>query len=790
MPRKPTAPAAETAPTAASAPASDAADSRPPDFLRALVAQDVATQKYGRPVMTRFPPEPNGYLHLGHAKAICIDFGLAEEFGGVCNLRFDDTNPETEDMEFVEAIQRDLKWLGFDPGDRVYFASDYYGRFYEIAVKLVQAGKAYVDSVDEEELRRLRGTVTEPGQPSPYRDRSVAENLDLLARMKAGEFPDGAHVLRAKIGLSSSNMKMRDPLLYRIRHKHHFRTGDEWCIYPMYDFAHCLSDAIEGITHSLCTLEFDNNRELYDWLLKEAGFERPPEQTEFAKLGFTYILLSKRNLKAMVQERVVSGWDDPRMPTLSGMRRRGIPAAALRKLVDDLGVAKSNATAEYSRFEGTIRDVLNPEVPRVMAVLRPLKVTLLGWPDGEIEWMDAPLYPHDVPKEGTRKLPFSGSLYIEREDFEEDPPDGFRRLVPGGEVRLRYGYFIRCEEVVRDPKTRQVIELKCSFDPSTRGGSNPADGRKVKGTIHWVSADAAVDAQVRLYDRLFTVENPGQDRDWREELNPASVSRLYHCKVEPSIAKDPPGSRYQFERQGYFVSDSEDSRPDRLVYNRIVPLKDSWDRKQREEAAPAPVPAPAPAPAAAPVQDPGSGLSPEEQARVEAFAKKAGIGADDARILVQDEALAAFFAAAVQESGDPGATANWVVNDLRAATKDRPLASLPLTPVALGRLVKLVAANSISSRIGRDVFAVLLDEGGDPKAIVDARGWSQLSDEAALKATIATVLAGAPEELAAYRDGKKQLKGFFVGQVMKATEGRANPQLLQRLLGAALDGAA
>ncbi|HEV2851700.1 MAG TPA: glutamine--tRNA ligase/YqeY domain fusion protein, partial [Thermoanaerobaculia bacterium] len=455
-----------------------------------MVERDRAAGKYGGRVVTRFPPEPNGYLHIGHAKSICLNFGLALEYRGVCNLRFDDTNPETEDVEYVESIQRDVRWLGFDWGKNLFHASDYFEQLYGFAVELIRMGKAYVDSLSEDEIREYRGTVTEPGRNSPHRDRSVEENLDLLARMRAGEFPDGAHVLRAKIDMASPNMKMRDPLLYRIRHASHYRRGDAWSIYPMYDFAHPLSDAIEGVTHSLCTLEFENNREIYDWLVDTLPFPEPPRQTEFARLNLTYTVMSKRKLLQLVERKLVRGWDDPRMPTLAALRRRGFTPEAIRDLCERVGVAKANSTVDVTLLEHCQREALNPEVPRVMCVLRPLKVVIENYPENQVEEFDAPLYPHDVPKEGTRKVPFSRTLYIDQEDFAEDPPKGFHRLSPGREVRLRYAYLVRCESVVKDANG-EITELRCTYDPATRGGSAP-DGRKVPGTLHWVSADHAV----------------------------------------------------------------------------------------------------------------------------------------------------------------------------------------------------------------------------------------------------------------------------------------------------------
>jgi glutaminyl-tRNA synthetase len=541
------------------------------DFLREKVAADVASARFGRPIHTRFPPEPNGYLHIGHAKSICLNFGIAAEFAGRCNLRFDDTNPTTEDVRYVDAIRNDVRWLGFE-WDEERFASDYFEQLYEIAEGLVRAGKAYVDSQSEEAIREGRGTVTAPGTPSPYRHRPVEENLDLLRRMRAGEFPDGAHVLRARIDMAHPNMLMRDPL----RHAAHYRRGTDWCVYPLYDFAHGLSDAFEGITHSLCTLEFKDNRELYDWLVREAGFERPPEQTEFARLELDYTVLSKRKLLKLVNDGHVMGWDDPRMPTIAGLRRRGVTPEAIRAFADKIGVARSDARIEFATFEYAVRDDLNMQVPRVMAVTRPVKLVLTNYPADQVETFDAPLYPHDVPRTGSRTVPFSRELWIERDDFMEDAPKKFFRLTPGREVRLRYGYLVTCTGVVKDA-SGEVVEVHATYDPATRGGDAP-DGRRVQGTIHWVSARHALDCELRLYDRLFAVPDPDalpEGRDFISALHPESLVTL-HGKVEPSVAADPPGARYQFERVGYFMSDPVDSREGALVFNRTVGLRDSW----------------------------------------------------------------------------------------------------------------------------------------------------------------------------------------------------------------------
>ena len=546
------------------------------DFLRERVADDVRTGRFGRPIHTRFPPEPNGFLHIGHAKSICLNFGIAREFAGRCNLRFDDTNPTTEDVRYVDAIREDVRWLGFE-WDEERFASDYFERLYQIAEALVGAGKAYVDSRREEEIRQGRGTVMTPGTPSPFRDRSAGENLDLLRRMRAGEFPDGSHVLRARIDMAHPNMLMRDPLLLRIRHAAHYRRGTEWCLYPLYDFAHGLSDAFEGITHSLCTLEFKDNRELYDWLVRAAGFERPPEQTEFARLELDYTVLSKRKLLRLVTEKHVAGWDDPRMPTIAGLRRRGVTPEAIRAFADKIGVARSDARIELATFEHAVRDDLNMRVPRVMAVVRPLKLVLTNYPADRVETLDAPLYPHDVPLTGSRPVPFSRELWIERDDFLENPPRKFFRLAPGREVRLRYGYLVTCTEVIKDA-SGEVVEVHATYDPATRGGDAP-DGRRVQGTIHWVSVGQALDCELRLYDRLFAVPDPDalpEGQDFVAALNPDSLVAVRGAKIEPSVASDPPGTRYQFERTGYFISDPVDSREGALVFNRTVALRDSW----------------------------------------------------------------------------------------------------------------------------------------------------------------------------------------------------------------------
>ena len=557
------------------------------NFVRDIVDDHLRSGRFTR-VHTRFPPEPNGYLHIGHAKSIHLNFGLARDYNGLCNLRMDDTNPETESLEYVDAIKEDVRWLGFDWADREYYASDYYQQLYDYAVALIRKGVAYVCDLTVDQVREYRGTVTRPGVASPYRDRSVAENLDLFARMRAGEFPDGSRTLRAKIDMASPNMLLRDPLMYRIRREHHYRTGDDWCIYPTYDWAHGQSDSLEGITHSICTLEFEVHRPLYDWFLDQLGVHHP-QQIEFARLNLSHTVLSKRRLLELVESKLVDGWDDPRMPTISGFRRRGYTPEAIAAFCETIGVAKDNSIVDLPLLEMCCREHLNRVTPRVMAVLRPLKVVLTNYPADRVEEFEAVNNPED-PAAGTRRVPFSRELWIERDDFMEDPPSKFYRLSPGREVRLRYAYFVRCEEVVKDA-AGNVVELRCTYDPATRGGDNPPDGRKVKATIHWVSARHAVDAEVRLYDTLFTVRDPSavaEGVDWKASLNPRSLESLPSAKVEPALAAAAsPESRWQFERLGYFVADRRLSSPARPVFNRTVTLRDEWARlvKSGREAA-------------------------------------------------------------------------------------------------------------------------------------------------------------------------------------------------------------
>ncbi|MBW2108288.1 MAG: glutamine--tRNA ligase/YqeY domain fusion protein [Deltaproteobacteria bacterium] len=553
----------------------------PSHFIRHRIDEDLKTHKYEGRVVTRFPPEPNGYLHIGHAKSICLNFGLAAEYGGTCHLRFDDTNPIKEELEYIESIKADVRWLGFDWGKHLYFASDYFDQLYAYAVQLIKAGMAYVDSLSTAEIRRYRGTLTSPGINSPYRDRSVEENLALFERMRAGEFDEGTHVLRAKIDMASPNLNMRDPVMYRIMKMPHHRTGHTWCIYPMYDFAHGLSDSIERITHSICTLEFEDHRPLYDWFL-DALHVYHPTQIEFARLNLTYTVMSKRKLLKLVEQGHVSGWDDPRMPTISGFRRRGYTPEAIRNFCERIGVAKRDSMVDVALLEHCLREDLNKRAPRVMAVLKPLRLVIENYPEGRVEMLDAENNPED-PTAGTRKVPFSRVLYIEQDDFMEDPPKKFFRLAPGREVRLKHAYYVTCTGVKKDEETGRILEVRCTYDPDTRGGWSD-DGRKVRGTLHWVSAAHALKAEIRLYDHLFIKENPEEtetDQDFRANLNPRSLEVLFPCRVEPGLAEAAPGSRYQFLRQGYFCVDPVDSSKDRLVFNRTATLRDTWAKIQQ-----------------------------------------------------------------------------------------------------------------------------------------------------------------------------------------------------------------
>ena len=777
-------------------------DSPTPDtrsnFIYDIIEEDLEAGTYGDRVVTRFPPEPNGYLHIGHAKSIVLNFGIKHDYADradtQCHLRFDDTNPETENPEYVDSIKEAVRWLGYDWEEHEYYASDYFEQFYQYAITLIKQGDAYVDSLDEEEIREYRGTVDEPGTPSPYRDRSVKENLELFRKMKAGEFEDGEHVLRAKIDMSSPHMIMRDPLLFRIKHAHHYRQGDDWCIYPMYDYAHPLEDAIEDITHSLCTLEFDNNRRVYNWVmehcLEEDEIPSRPRQYEFNRLNLGYTVMSKTKLRHLIEENLVGGWDDPRLPTLSGLARRGVPPSAIRSFCREVGVTRSQSRVQIGHFEHALRDDLNPKAPRVMAVLDPLKVTVTNWDEDEVDWIEANHWPRDIDKDETRPVPFTRTFYIERDDFRQDPPDDFFRLAPGREVRLRHAYFFTCEEVNRD-EDGTVTELRGTIDRDTRGATAP-DDRSPEGTLHWVSASHGVPFEARLYDRLFEVPDPdAREKHFTEFINPDSLN-VRKGVLEPAVRDLDADQRVQFERQGYFWPDPEDATPDALVYNQIVPLRDTWGgdedgltqdelerrrrekerrkERQRERSLEGKT-------------DPVEHLSDAQRDRFEQYNEALGLSRNDAAVIAGDDALADFFDAAREHYDGPSALANWIVNELLGALKDdRTVEDLPFGPDAFATLVRLVDTDEITTRGADEVFDALLEDGGDPEAIVDAHDLRQVDDTDALRSTVHSVLDDHPDEVARYRDGKKGLIGFFMGQVMDETNGAANPEMARELL--------
>jgi len=767
------------------------------DFIRETVARDTQSGRYGGRVVTRFPPEPNGYLHIGHAKSIALNFGIAEDFGGVCHLRFDDTNPETEDMEYVESIMRDVRWLGYDWQDKLFFASDYYEQLYQFAEQLIIEGKAYVDSLDEEGIRQYRGTVTEAGRPSPYRDRSVEENLDLFRRMRAGEFPDGAHVLRAKGDLAAPNMKLRDPVLYRIRHATHYRTGDDWCIYPLYDYAHPISDAIEGITHSICTLEFENNRAIYDWTLDSLYEEPRPHQYEFARLNLDYTVMSKRKLLQLVEEKYVSGWDDPRMPTIAGLRRRGYTPEGIRLFTKRIGVDKTNSRVQFEVLENAIRDDLNARAPRVMAVLRPLKVTLSNYPTDRTEWLEADYWPRDIDKSGSRQVPLARALYIERSDFSLNPPEGWTRLAPGGEVRLRHAYFIRCDEVITDPVSGEAVELRCTVDLDSLGKPSTTT-RKRSTAIQWVAAAHAVPVEVRLYDRLFTAANPDEveeGKTFKDYLNPQSVEVVDTALVEPSLTQAEVGSRYQFVRHGYFIVDS-DSTAQKLVFNRIVDLPDAFTaklagvvkgREARQETEKQP-----------PVEVVVGSISDErERARTAdawlaekyaSFMATLGLTAEQADPITGSREVVAFFEAALMTGASARTVANWINNEVLRLFRDRRDGGLPFSGADLGELAKLLDAGAVTTAAAKTIYAEMVAGAGSPQQIVHRLGLDQTLSEGELATLVQQVLAKLPDKVAEYRGGKVSLLGMFTGQVMRATGGKADPKQVQELLKQQLDG--
>jgi len=759
--------------------------SKPSDFIRDIIDADLASAKRTE-VRTRFPPEPNGYLHIGHAKSICLNFGLAAQYNGHCNLRFDDTNPAKEDQEYVDSICADVRWLGFDFGAEALFASDYFETFYEIAVALIESGKAYVCSLNEEEIREYRGTLKEAGKESPFRSRTVAENLDLFARMRAGEFKDGAHVLRAKIDMSASNMKLRDPLLYRIRHQTHHRTGDAWCIYPMYDFAHPLEDAIEGITHSICTLEFENNRPLYDWVVANSGLPSVPEQTEFARLGLDYTVMSKRKLLQLVEQKHVTGWDDPRMLTISGMRRRGYRPEAIVRFCDLIGVSKNNSTVDMGKLEYAVRDDLNPIAPRVMAVLRPIRLTITNYDEGRTESLTVPFFPPDIGKPGERQVHFGKELYIESTDFEEEPSKGFRRMAPGRWIRLRYGYCVRCDEVIKDD-AGNVTEVRCTYDDTTLGGSNP-EGEKVWGIIHWVNAADALPAEVRIYDRLFKTANPDAGGNFLDYLNVDSLETL-KAFVEPGVLGEGVGPRFQFERQGYFIPDSVDSRPDALVFNRVIGLKDSWTKKAvAQPTEPAETPKSARSvtrPKSRSKADIRAAARERDEVLAARFARyqSEGLSEGDADVLSGSTAWGDRLETLQSAGVSWEVAAKWLLNE-HPREEDEPIA---FASEASEFLAVIEASESrISTSAARSLWATLAKERGSAEEHIKSQGLEQVSDDASIQPIIEKIVADNPGKVEAYKGGKHALMGFFVGQVMRASQGKANAEKVKELLAQAL----
>jgi glutaminyl-tRNA synthetase len=777
-------PATVSAPLDASRVPSDDARSVPRNFITDVIDADLREGRVRR-VVTRFPPEPNGYLHVGHAKAIALSFGIARDYGGRAHLRMDDTNPTTEDPAFVRAIQEDMLWLGFE-WDELRYASDYFDELYALARRLVEMGLAYVDSQPEEAVRATRGTVTEAGVPSPYRDRSPEESLDLFTRMRAGAFEDGAHVLRAKIDMASPNMLLRDPVLYRIKHAHHYRTGDAWPIYPLYDFAHPLSDAIEGITHSLCSLEFENNRAVYDWLVAALFPEPRPRQYEFARLALDHTVLSKRRLIALVDGEYVTGWDDPRMPTIAALRRRGVPPAAVRTFVTRVGVTKTNARTDPALLENTVREALDQAAPRALAVLDPLPVDLDGLPR-DLSAVTAPRFPDDPARSDTRRVPISDRIVIERDDFALDPPPGFKRLAPGRSVRLRHAFVITCTGVVRGAGG-SVERITARIEPDSLGRT--PEGVTVRGAVHWVDAAAGLPAEFRLYDRLFAVPDPGSAGGaFTDHLDPASCI-VRHGLVEPSVRDDPLETRYQFERLGYFWRDPVDGRQERLVMNRIASLKDGWSRAERASAGTARRGARAERDAETPAGDdvdPIERLEDDARLAAETLVREHGLPRADAALIAATPAFGRLLTGAIAAGAPPTAAASWIANDVRRVVKASG-GAIPkgVTGQAVAELVAMVEDGALSTGLARDVFDAVVATGEAPRVVVASRGVQVVSDEDALRAHVEAAVRDHPREVAAYRAGKHGLAGFFVGQVMRATGGQADPVTLQRLVREAL----
>ena len=743
------------------------------DFLRVIVEEDLSSGKYQK-VVTRFPPEPNGFPHIGHAKSIVINFGIAKDYNGYCNLRMDDTNPTTEETKYVEALKDAVHWLGFEWNENVRYTSDYFPKLYNYAVELIKTGNAYVDSSSEEEIRENRGTVTQSGKRSKYAQRSIEENLELFRRMKNGECKEGEHVLRAKIDMSAANMQMRDPLLYRIRYAHHHRTGDEWCIYPMYDFAHCLSDYIEGITHSICTLEFENNRAIYDWVLDTLGLEPPrPYQHEFARLGINYTVMSKRKFLELVNGGYVSGWDDPRMPTIAGYKRRGYTKESILNFCEGIGIAKANSTVDVAQLEFAIRDDLNKKVPRVMCVLNPLKVTIENYEGSED--LKASYYPEDVPKDGSRKLPFSREIYINAEDFNENPPQGYYRLTPEQPVRLKHAYIITCKELIKDDQGN-ITEIKAQYYPNSKSGHDTS-GIKVKSAIQWVESNNAKKVEVRLYDRLYSSEAP----EGLEDLNPNSLKVIKNALLEPAVISEKPDERFQFEREGYFYADPVDYTDENPVFNKIVGLKDSWSKKKqtpdnhsRDKRKPAEK--------KIQVDGEAAPMSESEQAIFDKYTNELELNSEVANTLARDEKLCTFYEESLNEYNSPIALANIVANEVARELKEKQINDLKFNARQISELVKMIDDETISTKIAKQVFEYMVKNGESPTDIVEAKGLVQISDPNKISPIIDEVIANNPDNVAKFKAGNNKLLGFFVGQVLKTTGGKANPKVVNELV--------
>ena len=739
------------------------------DFLRTIVEEDLKSGKNNE-VITRFPPEPNGFPHIGHAKSIFINFGIARDYNGHCNLRMDDTNPTKEDTKYVDALKDAVEWLGFQWKGNVHFTSDYFPKIYDYAIELIKDGKAYVDSLTEEEIREYRGTINTPGKRSKFAQRSIEENLDLFERMRNGEFKDGEHILRAKIDMTAANMKLRDPLLYRIKHAHHFRTADEWCIYPMYDFAHCLSDYIEGITHSICTLEFENNRVIYNWVLTELGLDLPrPYQHEFARLGMNYTVMSKRKLLELVVGGQVQGWDDPRLPTIAGYKRRGYTKESILNFCDQIGIAKANSMVDVAQLEFCIRDDLNKKVPRVMCVLDPIKVTIENY-DG-FEEIDASYYPHDVPKDGNRVLPFSKEIYIERDDFMENPPKGYFRLTPTQAVRLRHAYIISFKEVIKDINGN-ITEIKAQYYSDSKSGSDTS-GIKVKSAIQWVSIKEAKKVEIRLYDRLFKTETPVGI----EDLNTNSLEVIKNAFVEPAVINDRADERFQFERQGYFYADPEDYTNEKPVFNKIVGLKDSWGKKTKLTEIPVKI-------QSKKVQIDGESIAMNEEQKglFDKYTSSLGLNAEVANIIARDESLSKFYEESLSFLNSPVSLANIITNEVARELKQMEISDLKFSVKQITELVKTLDDEIISNKMAKQVFEEMVKTGKDPKQIIEDKGLVQISDPSVILPIIDEVIAKNPDNLAKFKAGNSKLLGFFVGQVLKSTGGKANPKVVNTLV--------